>query len=98
MLLHQPALTGKQHTLSLIFFPEAESSLHQTYGVLPVEMSQLFWLSKQMTIPGLAEGSSIHVVVWDNKKNKKSEETLIYKAPFKKMLKEYDFILIDKLN
>jgi hypothetical protein len=51
-----------------------------------------------ITIPGLADGSRIHVVVWDNKQNKKSEESLTYNAPFKKFLNEYDFILIDKIN
>jgi hypothetical protein len=48
-----------------------------------------------MKIPGLAEGTKIHVVVWDNKKNKKSEETVVYKAPYKHMLKEYDLIMIN---
>lgn len=51
-----------------------------------------------MTIPGLADGSRIHVVTWDNKKNKKSEETVTYKAPFKQMLKEYDLIMIDAVK
>jgi hypothetical protein len=51
-----------------------------------------------LIIPGLTDGSKIRVVVWDNKKNKKSEETVIYKAPYKHMLKEYDFLLIDKVN
>lgn len=62
-------------------------------ALLAIETTEL-----EMTIPGLSDGASIHVVVWDNRMNKKSDETLIYKAPFKKMLKEYDFILIDKLN
>jgi hypothetical protein len=59
-------------------------------ALLAIETTEL-----EMTIPGLADGSTIHVVVWDNKKNKKSEETVTYKSPFKRMLKEYDFILID---
>jgi hypothetical protein len=62
-------------------------------ALLAIETTEL-----EITIPGLANGSTIHVVVWDNKQNKKSEETLTYKAPFKQMLKEYDFILIDKIN
>jgi hypothetical protein len=62
-------------------------------ALLAIETTEL-----EITIPGLADGSSIRVVVWDNKQNKKSEETLTYKAPFKKILKEYDFILIDKVN
>jgi hypothetical protein len=52
----------------------------------------------EMTIPGLADGSKIHVVVWDNKKNKKSDQTVTYKAPYKHLLKEYDLILIDAIN
>lgn len=62
-------------------------------ALLAIETTEL-----EMTIPGLADGSNIHVVIWDRRQNKKSEETLIYKAPFKQMLKEYDFILIDKVN
>lgn len=59
-------------------------------ALLAIETTEL-----EMTIPGLANGSKIHVVVWDNKKNKKSEETVTYKAPYKHMLKEYDLIMID---
>lgn len=62
-------------------------------ALLAIETTEL-----QITIPGLENGSEIHVVVWDNKKNKKSEESLIYKAPFRKMLMEYDFILIDRVK
>ncbi len=59
-------------------------------ALLAIETTEL-----EMTIPGLKDGSMIHVVVWDKFKNKKSEETITYKAPYKHMLKEYDFILID---
>jgi hypothetical protein len=62
-------------------------------ALLAIETTEL-----EMTIPGLADGSKIHVVVWDKKQIKKSEETVSYKAPFKYMLKEYDFILIDKVD
>ena len=62
-------------------------------ALLAIETTEL-----EITIPGLTDGSTIHVVIWDNKQNKKSEETLTYKAPFKQILKEYDFILIDKVN
>ena len=62
-------------------------------ALLAIETTEL-----EMTIPGLSDGSQIHVVIWDNKQNKKSEETITYKAPFRQMLKEYDFILIDKVN
>ena len=62
-------------------------------ALLAIETTEL-----DITIPGLADGSRIHVVVWDNKKNKKSEETVAYKAPYRHLLKEYDFILIDKVN
>jgi hypothetical protein len=37
-------------------------------------------------------------VVWDNKKNKKFDQTVKYKAPYKHMLKEYDFILINAVK
>jgi hypothetical protein len=59
-------------------------------ALIAIETTEL-----NMTIPGLADGSKIHVVVWDNKMNKTSEETLTYKAPFKRVLKEYDLLLID---
>lgn len=60
-------------------------------ALLAIETTEL-----DIKIPGMQDGSKIHVVVWDNKMNKKSEEIVEYKAPFKKMLKEYDFILIDQ--
>jgi hypothetical protein len=62
-------------------------------ALLAIETTELV-----ATIPGLADGTNIHVVVWDNKLNKKSEETVTYKAPYKHMLKEYDFILIDAVQ
>ncbi len=62
-------------------------------ALLAIETTEL-----EMTIPGLADGSKIHVVVWDNKKNKKSEETVTYKAPYKHILKEYDLIMIDAVK
>ena len=62
-------------------------------ALLAIETTEL-----EMAIPGLADGSKIHVVIWDRKQNKKSEETIPYKAPFRQILKEYDFILIDKVN
>jgi hypothetical protein len=65
----------------------------QVTALLAIETTEL-----EMTIPGLADGSKIHVVVWDNKKNKKSDQTVTYKAPYKHLLKEYDLILIDAIN
>jgi hypothetical protein len=62
-------------------------------ALLAIETTEL-----EIKIPGLSEGARIHVVIWDNKKNKKSEEIAIYKPPFKQFLKEYDFIIIDKVN
>lgn len=62
-------------------------------ALLAIETTEL-----EMTIPGLADGAKIHVVIWDNKKNKKKEETVTYKAPYKQMLKEYDFLMIDAVN
>jgi hypothetical protein len=61
-------------------------------ALLAIETTEL-----EITIPGLADGSKINVVVWDNKNIKKSEKTITYKAPYKHMLKEYDFIIIDKV-
>jgi hypothetical protein len=62
-------------------------------ALLAIETTELV-----ITIPGLKDGSRIHTVIWDNKKNKKSEETIVYKAPYRHLLMEYDFILIDKVN
>ena len=62
-------------------------------AMLAIETTEL-----EITIPGLSDGSNIHIVVWDKFKNKKSEETVRYKAPYKHILKEYDFILIDKID
>jgi hypothetical protein len=62
-------------------------------ALLAIETTEL-----EMTIPGLADGSKIHVVIWDNKKNKKSEETVTYTAPYKHILKEYDLIMIDTVK
>lgn len=59
-------------------------------ALIAIETTEL-----NMTIPGLRDGSKIHVAVWDNKMNKTSEETIVYKAPFKRVLKEYDLLLID---
>jgi hypothetical protein len=60
-------------------------------GLLAIETTEL-----DLTIPGLADGSKIHVVVWDKTKKVTSDETVVYKAPYKRMLREYDFLLIDK--
>jgi hypothetical protein len=62
-------------------------------ALLAIETTEL-----EIKIPGLADGSKIHVVTWDNKGSKKSEETLTYATPFRQVLKEYDFILIDKVK
>ncbi len=62
-------------------------------ALLAIETTEL-----EVSIPGLADGSKIHVVVWDNKRNKKSEETVVYKAPYKKMLREYDLVMIDAVK
>jgi hypothetical protein len=77
------------------------SPLNRNWGIAGKKVTALLAIETtelEMTIPGLADGSKIHIVVWDNKNNKKSEETITYKAPYKQMLKEYDFILIDKIN
>jgi len=62
-------------------------------ALLAIETTEL-----KVNIPNLEDGSKIHVVVWDSRKNKKSDETVIYKAPFQKMLMEYDLILIDRVD
>ena len=77
------------------------SPLNRNWGIAGKKVTALLAIETtelEMTIPGLADGSKIHIVVWDNKNNKKSEETITYKAPYKQMLKEYDIILIDKIN
>jgi hypothetical protein len=40
----------------------------------------------------------MHVVIWDNKKNKKTDEIITYKKPYRHFLNEYDFILIDRVE
>ncbi|XOV91571.1 MAG: hypothetical protein ACFHWX_15320 [Bacteroidota bacterium] len=60
-------------------------------ALLAIETTEL-----EIHIPNLKNGSKINVVIWDKFKRKKSEETLIYTAPYRHYLKEYDFILIKK--
>jgi hypothetical protein len=62
-------------------------------ALLAIETTEL-----EIIIPGVPDGATLHVVVWDNKQNKKSDETIVYRAPYKHILKEYDFLLIDKVN
>lgn len=62
-------------------------------AMLAIETTEL-----ELVIPGLADGSKIHVAIWDNKQNKKLEETITYKAPYRQILKEYDFIMIDAVK
>ncbi len=62
-------------------------------ALLAIETTEL-----SVTIPGLSDGSKIHVVVWDKTRKMKSEETAIYQAPYTKLLSEYDFILIDRVE
>lgn len=62
-------------------------------ALLAIETTEL-----EIIIPGLQEGEQIHVVIWDNQKNRKSEEVITYNPPFKQILKEYDFILIDRVK
>ena len=62
-------------------------------ALLAIETTELI-----ITIPGLRDGSMIHVVIWDKNGNKKSEETVAYNSPYRQMLKEYDFILINGIN
>ncbi len=61
-------------------------------ALLAIETTEL-----ELTIPGLKEGAAIHVEIWDKKKQKKKDEKLVYTAPFKQVLSEYDLILIDSV-
>ncbi|MBN9383554.1 MAG: metallophosphoesterase [Chitinophagaceae bacterium] len=49
----------------------------------------------ELVIPGLKDGERIRVVVWDKEHKKKVEENLVYHAPFRRFLHEYDLLLID---
>lgn len=62
-------------------------------ALLAIETTEL-----EVSIPGLADGSRVHVVVWDKKKNKKSDETVTYTAPYRQMLQEYDLVMINAVN
>ena len=62
-------------------------------ALLAIETTELV-----LTIPGVADGSRMHVVVWDRKKTRRHEETVTYHAPFRRMLQEYDLILIDAVQ
>jgi hypothetical protein len=62
-------------------------------ALLAIETTEL-----EITVPGLKDGSRIKVTVWDNKKVKQSEWVGNYHAPYKRMLKEYDFITINAIN
>ena len=48
-----------------------------------------------LSIPGLADGAQVHVVVWDRRGKMKYEAVQRYSAPYKQSLAEYDLILID---
>lgn len=62
-------------------------------ALLAIETTEL-----EIKLPGVSDGARLHVVVWDNRQNKKSEETIVYRAPYKRLLNEYDFLLIDKVE
>lgn len=62
-------------------------------ALLAMETTEL-----NIIIPGLSDRSKIHVIVWDNKKNKKSDEIISYHTPYKHWLNEYDFILINAVK
>ncbi|WP_119081223.1 hypothetical protein [Chitinophaga alhagiae] len=52
----------------------------------------------KLTIPGLANGSAIHVEVWDKNKVMKSDMNTNYCAPFTLSMDKYDFVIIEKVN
>ncbi|MBC9932797.1 alpha-amylase family protein [Chitinophaga qingshengii] len=62
-------------------------------ALLAIEATEL-----NVTIPGLKDGEKIQVVIWDNKQQKRYEETLVYHAPYRQMLREYDLIMINKAD
>lgn len=59
-------------------------------ALLAVEATELV-----MNIPGVKDGARIHVVIRDKMNQPYKEETILYKAPYTQLLREYDFILID---
>lgn len=61
-------------------------------ALLAIETTEL-----NLTLPDVPDGATLHYVVWDSSKNKSDEKTITYKAPFVYSMKEYDFILIDKV-
>ena len=61
--------------------------------MLAIETKEL-----EIMIQGVKDGTRMNVVVWENKKTKKSEEVIVYHAPYKRMLKEYDFIMINRVD
>ncbi len=52
----------------------------------------------KINIPGLGDGSSIHVVEYDRYYNKTYDQTVTYTAPFERSLSQYDFVLIDTVS
>ena len=61
-------------------------------GLLAIETTEI-----NLTIPGMADGTKVKVSVWDRNGNEKTKKTIQYKAPFQEILKEYDFLMIEKL-
>lgn len=62
-------------------------------ALLAIETTELV-----MTIPGVADGTKMHVVIFDNKHNKKSDQIITYKAPYRHILREYDLLMIDSVK
>lgn len=62
-------------------------------ALLAIETTEL-----EVVIPGMKDGTKMRVVVWDSRKNKKSEETITYHPPYKHILNEYDLIMINPVN
>jgi hypothetical protein len=62
-------------------------------AMLAIETTEL-----EIVLPGVKDGTRMKVVVWDNKQTKKSDEIVTYRAPFKRILREYDFIMINTVN
>jgi hypothetical protein len=62
-------------------------------ALLAIETTEL-----EIIIPGLEDGAEIKVEIWDREMHRYAEESLIYRAPYKKILHEYDLILIEKIH
>ena len=52
----------------------------------------------EIDIPYLMDGAAIHVTQWNKYYKKKYDDTITYKAPFKRFLSQYDLIVMDAVD